>query len=270
MLKRILNISVWLLLFSGLIVTLGFVNKEQKAAPCKEIDISIDHSKSTDDNFIDENDIKTIVYDKGDSLVGHPLATLNIAQMEKVIRNNPYVQNAEVYETIDGKIKIDVQQRKPLLRIFNSHFESFYIDEKGTYMPTSEKYAANVMVASGLIKEPFRIRTLNTGSKDTSYKKTIVDDLYQLALFIEKDALLKSLIVQVYVNEDNSIELTPRVGTSQILLGTIENMQEKLKNLLIVYQKGFTKTGWDQYETINLNYKNQVVCTKKTVTTQTQ
>jgi hypothetical protein len=41
MLKRILNIAIWLLLFSGLIVTLGFVNQEQGASPCRAIDIAI-------------------------------------------------------------------------------------------------------------------------------------------------------------------------------------------------------------------------------------
>jgi cell division protein FtsQ len=271
MLKRILNASIWLLLLSGLIVTLGFVNKEQEAEPCKGIEIAIAHE--TENNFIDEQDIKTIVYDKGDALIGHPMATLNIAQMEKIIRNNPYVDNAEVYESIDGKIKIDVTQRKPLLRIFNSHFESYYIDEKGTFMPTSEKYTANVMIATGAIKEPFRIHTLNLGanhSQDSTYKKTIVDDLFQLASYINKNELLKSLIVQVYINEDGTIELTPRVGNAQILLGTIDNLEEKLNKLLLVYEKGFSKTGWDLYETIDLNYKNQVVCTKKNSTTQTQ
>jgi cell division protein FtsQ len=271
MLKRILNIAIWLLLFSGLIVTLGFVNQEQGASPCRAIDIAIGHE--TDNNFIDESDVKTIVCDKGNALVGHPLSTLNINQMEKVIRNNPFVENAEVYETINGIVKIDVKQRKPLLRIFNSHDESFYVDENGTYMPLSEKYSAPVMVATGYIKERFRIHTLKINpaqeDQDTTYHKTIIDDLFLLAKHIDTDELLKSLIVQVYVNQEGLIELTPRIGNYQIVLGTIDNMKEKLKNLIVVYKKGLSKTGWDQYESIDLQYKNQVICTKiKTQQTQ--
>ncbi len=264
--KKVIKISIWALLLCGFIVTLGFVNSEQKAVPCKGIDIAIDHT--TENNFIDESDIKTILYDKGDSLVGHALSTLNITQMEKVIRNNPFVENAEVYETIDGEINIEVKQRTPLLRIFNAWNESFYIDEYGTFMPLSEKYSANVLVVNGYINDRFKIRTLQFFTEehiDTTYKKTIIDDLFQMAKFIEKDDLLKSLIVQVYVNEEGEIELTPRVGNHQILFGDITDMGEKFKKLVVLYQKGLSKTGWDQYKTINLKFKDQVVCTRRDV-----
>ncbi len=265
--KRIIKISVWSLLLCGLIVTLGFVSKEQKAVPCTGIDIAIDHS--TDNNFIDENDIRTILYDKGDSLVGHPISTLDITQMEKVIRNNPFVENAEVYETIDGEIKIEIKQRTPLLRVFNMRDESFYIDENGTFMPTSEKYASDVMVANGFIKAPFRIRTLKLSvpgeEEDTLYKKSILDDLFVLAKYIDKNDLLKSMILQVYVNEEGVIELTPRVGDHQVILGDISDLDEKFEKLIALYQKGLSKTGWENYKTVDLQYKNQVVCTKRTM-----
>lgn len=252
------------MLIGGLFVTLGFVSSEQKAVPCKGIDIAMD--PASEHYFIDESDIRTILFDKGDSLVGHPLSTLNIAQMEKVIRNNPFVENAEVYETIDGEIKIEVTQRTPLMRVFNTRNESFYIDENGTFMPTSEKYSANVMVVNGHINAPFTIRTLNLsdeGKEDSTYSRNILDDVFQMARFIEKDDLLKSLIVQVYVNEEGEIELTPRVGNHQIVFGDISDMNEKFRKLVVLYQKGLSKTGWGQYKTIDLKYKNQVVCTKR-------
>ncbi len=267
--RRIIKISIWSLLMCGLIVTLGFVNAEQKSVPCKGIDIVIDHS--TENMFIDETDIKTILLDKGDVLVGHPLSTLNITQMEKVIRNNPFVENAEVYETIDGEIKIEVKQRTPLLRIFNLQGQSFYLDENGTFMPTSEKYTSNVMAANGYITEPFSIRTLKFPKAeeaiDTNYKKTIIDDLFQMARFIKYNELLTSLIVQVYVNDVGEIEITPRVGNHQVLFGDISDMKEKFEKLVVLYQKGLSKTGWDNYLTIDLRYKNQVVCTKRNAIT---
>jgi cell division protein FtsQ len=59
------------------------------------------------------------------------------------------------------------------------------------------------------------------------------------------------------------VELTPTVGSQQIILGKIENYKENLEKLRLFYEKGLSKVGWNNYSVINLKYKNQVVCTKK-------
>jgi cell division protein FtsQ len=37
----------------------------------------------------------------------------------------------------------------------------------------------------------------------------------------------------------------------------------KLENLKLFYQKALPKVGWERYSSINLKYKNQIVCTIK-------
>ena len=41
-------------------------------------------------------------------------------------------------------------------------------------------------------------------------------------------------------------------------------MKEKLEKLKVFYKEGLTKVGWDKYSVINLKYKGQVVCERKT------
>ena len=71
-------------------------------------------------------------------------------------------------------------------------------------------------------------------------------------------------IEQIYVREDQKIELIPRVGDAVIILGKLDNYAEKLDNLYHLYQKGFNVMGWNHYSTIDLQYKNQIVCTRNT------
>jgi cell division protein FtsQ len=47
-----------------------------------------------------------------------------------------------------------------------------------------------------------------------------------------------------------------------VVFGSIENYEEKFRNLEAFYKKGLPVSGWNLYKEINLKYKNQIVCTK--------
>ena len=44
------------------------------------------------------------------------------------------------------------------------------------------------------------------------------------------------------------------------MMTTQQAVKDRL--VMIFYQNGLNKVGWNIYSTINLEYKNQVVCTK--------
>ena len=261
--NKILDVLLWSQLLLMLLIILGFVSDKEKMMLCKYINISVDN-EAIGNYFVESQDIKELIYSKGNALIGQPMRKINVQQLEEVIRNNPFVENAEVYLTIDGEVNVEVKQRIPLVRIINSVNESFYIDKHGTLMPVSDKYAARVPIATGNILEKYSFRGLKTLNEegDTLNKNTMLDTLFFLAKYIEKNEFVNSLVEQIYVNEENEIELIPRIGHHQIIIGDVTNLDEKFKKLLIFYKKGLNKAGWNEYSTINLKYKDQVVCTK--------
>ena len=91
----------------------------------------------------------------------------------------------------------------------------------------------------------------------------MLEQIYQLARTIDSDEFWKAQIVQIYVNEEMDIELIARVGQHKIILGDIEDLDIKLKKLKMFYDKGLSKTGWNEYSIINLKFKDQIVCTKR-------
>lgn len=264
--KKILHISLWSVLIIGLLVTLGFVDKEQDALPCKSLNIVLHQN---DENFfLEKEDIKQIINDKGNPVINQSLATLNIPELENILNSNAAIANAEVSVTVDGNVKVDATLRKPIIRVFNKNGESYYIDEAGTLMPWSEKFTARVLVANGNITEPYSRRYMysisdierNSDVKD----KTMLDDLYNLSKYITADEFWKAQIEQIYINEEQELELIPRVGDHKIMLGDVSDMDEKFKKLKIFYTQGLNTTGnWNNYSIINLKFKNQIVCTKK-------
>lgn len=88
-------------------------------------------------------------------------------------------------------------------------------------------------------------------------------DLFELTKIIRQNNFLQALISQIYVNSKGEFDLIPQLGKQIIHLGSIENIEKKLNKLEIFYKKAMMKAGWEKYATINLEYKDQIVCTKK-------
>jgi cell division protein FtsQ len=114
-------------------------------------------------------------------------------------------------------------------------------------MPVSRRYAVYVPVASGSVEKEFA-----------------TTDLYDFALFLQKNEFWNNQIEQIYVHPNKEVILIPRVGDHRILLGTLDDFREKLTNLQLFYEQAIPKTGWEKYSIINLKFKDQIVCTKKT------
>ena len=91
-----------------------------------------------------------------------------------------------------------------------------------------------------------------------------MDDIYNISAFITKDSVLASLIHQINITAEKEIELYPSIGNHKIIFGEATDFEEKFNKLKLFYTEGLNKTdGWNKYSTINIKYKNQVVCTKK-------
>jgi len=253
------------LIVIAFLVSVGFASHKQSVMPCTGIFVSIHDSAVT--GFVEEGDIRQIIQNKFGSLEGKSLSSINISLLEKIINTNPFIYDAEVFSTIDGKLKIEVKQRVPLLRIINFNNESFYIDKDGIFMPPSEKFTARVPVANGYIFDKESERKVRVYSDkeslDTAIHKLKIEQLFHIATYTSKNEFWNAIVQQFYVNNEGDIEMIPRVGNHTVILGDDRLLDEKFKKLFVFYEEGLSRKGWDTYSRINLKYKDQVVCTKK-------
>ena len=259
--NKVLQISIWVVTLLLILVTLGFVNISSHQTVFSKPIINIDYE--TENRFINENDILSQILNKEDTgslLLNH----FSVAKLEEKLDNNHSLKSVQVHKTIDGKLKVDVEQRRPIVRIFSKN-ESYYIDEQGNLMPLSNKYTARLLVVSGNLNEPFgkRYHFNYDNLNDTLIDKTLLDDIYKIADFVDNSEFWKAQIEQIHVNKVYEFELVPKVGNHKIVLGGVNNLEGKFEKLMIFYKKGLSKTGWNEYSEINLKYKNQVVCTKR-------
>ena len=268
-LKRILIAASWIVVITGLLLTLGFVNHEEKLVKGKDLNINIDYSNNN--LFIDAMDIQDFLRSRNDSVKGRNLSDVDINKIEKSLLTHPAVFSAQVSLSIDGNMKIAIKQRDPLVRVFNSSGESFYIDKQARLMPLSENYTAKVPVATGFIWEGFAASNKFNFQEIFADSKLsgmfVLDDIYSMANYISKDTLLSVFIHQINVNRNKEFELFPAVGDQKILFGKCDNFQKKFEKLKIFYKEGLNNiNGWNNYCSIDLRFEGQVICKKKQIT----
>jgi cell division protein FtsQ len=264
--RKILLIGIWSLLIIMMMVVLGMAVQQHQNSRCREVRITINNPGG--DVFITEKEIRTYMQLVDDSLEGERLGKIDIHQLEQLISSNPYVLTSQVYASLDGIVHIDVIQRKPVVRVQNAAHEQWYISDDGHMMPLNPGKSARVLLASGFINEVYAQQlALNPGpivtKEDSAMSKTLTYGIFKIASYIDKDAFLKAQIEQIYVNKAGEFELVPMVGKQLIMFGDATNVETKFQNLVIFYKQGLSTEGWDTYDTINLKFENQVVCTIK-------
>lgn len=264
--KKIAIITFWALIAVGMLFSMGFVNKEQDSLMCKSLDIRV--NQDGDLYFLDKMDIAKMIRDRGDSIINQPKASVDIVKIQNALNSHENIADAKVYVTIDGKVKVEVQQRKPLVRIINAQGDSYYMDDEGKLMPLSDKYTSRVVIANGYLFESYA-KNYQHSVKDIAkskekLKNTMLDEVYAMGKFIDANPFWKAQVRQIYINEDKDMELVPLAGNQKIIFGDTTAMEEKFNKLLTFYQQGLNTTGWwNKYSVINLKFKNQIVCTKK-------
>jgi cell division protein FtsQ len=264
--RKIIVTVLWIIALSGLLTSLAFIEKKERQVKVEDLNIVV--HENGENQFIEEEDIIEFFNERKDSILNSELKNINVNQLEKILNSHPAVENADLSVDINGDVKVEVRQRSPLVRVINMDGESYYIDSRSKLMPLSEKFTARVLVANGYIYEPYSRRYMfsvnEIGTNKIFSEVSILDDVYRVADHIAKDSVLSALIHQISVTPDKELELYPSVGGHKIIFGKAIDVEEKFENLKVFYKEGLNKTNnWNKYATVNLKYKNQVVCTKK-------
>ncbi len=242
-----------------MLVMLTLVSAKRKDIECSNIKVNI--KDKSEYLFIEDSDVVSIINENSDRLMGQPIEKINIDKLESLLSVHPSIKKADVYRNIRGDLSVRITQRKPLMRVIDKNRESYYIDIEGKVMPLSQKYTAHVIIVNGNFNEPYaKNKELNVIKDENASPK--LKQLFTLATYIYNNEFLKSQIEQIYVS-GSKVELVPRVGTHIIEFGHINDIEEKFMKLDALYKQGLPANGWNKYKTINLEYKNQVICTKR-------
>jgi cell division protein FtsQ len=260
--KKALNTIIWTCLVAYLFIALGFTADKRSELICREIRVIV--TDSADIQFFDKRDVDRVLKSGKRKIRGKLISEVNTREVESLFSKNPYIKKIEVYTTVDGVMSIRVRQRTPVVRVIASNGAGYYLDEDGYIIPANRKFTPYLLVANGsfFVGDQFRRASCLDSIPDKKFYKPWFE-LLELADFINGDSFWRAQVVQLYLNSKQDFEIIPRVGAHQIILGKAEGYETKFSNLEILYTEGLKKEGWNNYQKIDLRFKNQVICTKR-------
>ncbi len=241
--KRILGISL-------ILVLMAFLTASSNAnydLLTKNIVVSVDEEQGN--RFVNEEEVKQLVFKYMGVEQIDKINRVNIASLEKVLEDEPQIQNAELYMSVGGKLHIDILQHNPVVRLIDQNKQTVYLSEKGFEFPVSNRFTARVPIATGLYD-------LN------DYE--LVEKILKLAIAIYEDDFMYALTEQIVVDEDGLLSVIPIVGDFKIVFGCNDKIQDKIVKLKAFYKEGLNNgLDWSGYKAINVSFDKQVVCTRK-------
>lgn len=261
--------KIWKYLFWGLTIALlvgvmSFVSLERSSEAMNEPKVHIVAKDGvfflTQDEVVNRLKLKHVFRE------GIAFEELDVDTIETILNDMNEVESSEVYCRLGGDWEIFVEIRKPIARVINQNGEQFYLDDKGRLMYLSHLYTADVVPVTSDYNfwKEIDLDTAGRVIHNDSLKTiSALDQIYQLSTYVCNDAFLSAQVTQIHLNEKGDFVLIPRVGDQKIVLGKAKDLESKFNRLQVFYKKGINKVGWDQYDTINLKYANQVVCTRK-------
>lgn len=237
-----------------LLVIIAIRYRNQSRIDAVQIDIEANNDEL---KFTQPDDIRSLLIKNfGNALEGQALGKVNAESIEKALKDNEFIKDANVYVDALNKVHISVSQREPMVRVMDVSDPSYYLDINGKRIPTSDKFTARVLVITGDIG----IFAENYQELETSRLRKV----FNLAKYVHNDPFLKAQIEQIHIDHVGEVTLVPKLGDHLIHFGyPDEDVEAKFKHLEIFYKEGLAREGWDKYRSISIAYKNQVVAKKR-------
>lgn len=242
-----MKIVIKIILLTGVLAYIIFavstLSRDEEQRVCTGVEILLKDSTSTD--YVNTRFIKGLLDQTKIPIKGIALKNIDIKNIENNLKKSPYIDSVICYYTPDNLMCIRVSTRTPIIHVMPDKGESYYMDIKGNTMPT-DVFLLDICLATGNIS-----------------KQYAMDNLLNIATFINNNSPWNNDIQQIYVKNEKHIELIPLSGDHIIVLGEPTDIADKMERLSTFYKDGLDKAGWNKYSIINLNYADQVVCTKR-------
>ncbi len=228
--------------------------------PCSRIRITI--ADSSRYHFVTKRDIQNTIFSVNGNFLGKPVGDFSVSDIEATMNRYRELKTAEAYLSIDGTLHVYADQRTPIMRVMANNGGDYYVDADGVVVRRRNLYTPRLHIVGGNIN--ISQAMLNGVSVlDTSIKNSILKDIYYLVKYINRDDFWSAQIDQIFVDNNDEIDLIPRVGNHVVHLGTAENYDGKLSILEAFYNKVLPEVGWNKYSVINLAYRDQIVCRRR-------
>ena len=259
MVKKVLSIALWVVTGAALITLFVFGRSWYLETPLKGVSIIVERCHPT--GFVDNDTLSAQIQTLCGMEHQATIASIDLTKIDKMLDNNLWIAHSNTYIDLNDTLHVTIREYEPTLRVYNHDGRSIYVTRNGDLIPTSPRYTPHTIIASG--NYHFAMPGKNSNIADSLYRDAGIAEALTIAKAIGKDAYLREHIGQIYRNTDNKYEITVNNLPVQVILGDTCMIDNKLQRLKTLLEKYHGTEEMELYKTMSLEYKNQIVCTKK-------
>ncbi len=233
-----------------LVILLGYTaaitvwaHAEASRNACSGIEVVVDGSNKADS--VTRNGVLAELAHYPRKIIGVPLESVNTYDVRQFLSRFSNFENVDCVITTDGKLKVSVIPMIPEIRVF-SPMGSYYINKDGKYIASNAEFYVDVPIVKGVF----------TNKLPAMY-------VLPVTRFIESDPVLSELVAMIEVIDEDNIILIPKIQGHVINFGDTTRLQEKKRALMTMYNKIMPYKGWNEYDTISVRFRNQIVATRR-------
>ncbi|MGY8945685.1 MAG: cell division protein FtsQ/DivIB [Flavobacteriales bacterium] len=232
--KNLFKILI-LILLVGFLTAFSFVKNENR-----NIDFEHVNFINSDLKFISLDSVNKML--KQSDLLSNEFlkSDLNLKDIEKKILDNAFINFAEVSLGLDGQLGITLKEKDPVFRVLNGNY---YIDSEGNKMPLSNIFSQRI--------------PLVLSNVDSAYfnKLGLIGNYVKNSMFLSKHISALKFVEKNLVFYVNGFSYS-------IKIKGFDNYKSKFKNYEIFFKSVYNEGLLDSINSINLNFKNQVIVQK--------
>ncbi len=250
--KNILIKVLWSLAAIAMIVLFVFAWRAKTAKKIAAIDIVLS-GNTGGFLFMDEKEILKLINEQGVQ-VGMPVPAVDLNKIEQVLLATKWVEKTSIYIDNLQQLKINIEQRVPIARVFTASGNSFYIDKVAQKLPLRQLSVLRLPVFTGFPSDMDKL------SKPDSI---VLQNILKFATVIQKDSFFIAQVAQINITPNGEFEIIPTIGDHTVLVGSVDQLEDKLNRLFTFYKKVLVPSGINAYQVLDLRFNHQLVALKK-------
>ena len=216
---------------------------------CTGIEIHVDGNKAMDS--VIRRGVKQRIAGFPEKIVGCPLNAVDTRMIERRLSRVSNFESVDCSVTSEGKLRVDIVPLVPVMRVFGTG-KSYYINKEGKHIESKAEFFTDVPVVRGNFSREFT-----------------PTEVIPLVNHIASDPMLRELSSMIVARDRHNLMIVPRIYGHIINFGDTTRLQEKTRALALFYRKVMPYKGWQEYDTISVKFRGQVVATRRDKTIAT-
>lgn len=176
---------------------------------------------------------------------GVPIDQINTREIEDYLGALSTFESVNCVVTAAGELQVHVVPMVPVMRVFFAD-NSYYINKDGKHIASNAEFFSDVPVVTGDFTHEFQPH-----------------HILPLVRFISEDPMMRDLTSMIVARDSRNLIIVPPITGHVVNFGDTTRLAEKRDALKLFYRKVMPYKGWEQYDTISVKFKGQIVATRR-------